>query len=207
MNTKIDKIVKKVKWTQVVKILLIVTIALEILQTWKLWQEPQLPQILMVVMLALFIGAFVYGYYSMKLTDEGKTLKYRMGRGISILLIAVILALGIAYSVLSLFRPSVSDKIESDKYTIKNEQGYQDLAAFVVKYEDNYYMNLNIKNEYPVTIQVTDHKGNEVFSNTAMKMDRKAIKIRLTKGTYELRVSFASDKYQGSKVDMDYDIH
>jgi hypothetical protein len=41
----------------------------------------------------------------------------------------------------------------------------------------------------------------------AMRMDRKAIKMKLNQGTYELRVSFASGKYQKSKVNITYGMH
>jgi hypothetical protein len=100
-----------------------------------------------------------------------------------------------------------SNNFKSDSYVIQNKQNYEVLATFDVKYTDNYYLSLKIKNEYPATIQVTDLQGNEVLSNTAMKMDKKGMKMNLDSGTYELRMSFASKDYQNSKVDIDYGIH
>lgn len=206
MKTKIANILKHVSWEKVIKILLILSGILEILQIWKLYQEPQLAQIFMVVLLLIFVGAFGYGYYTIRSSNHGKTPKYRMGKITYILLICLILGFAIAYSVLFFLRPSVSDKIQSDNYEIKKEQGYQLLKSFDVKYSDHYYLSLKIDNQYPVTFQLLDEKGNEIFSNMAMKMNRKAIKLKLDKGTYELHLSFASEKYQSSKVNMEYDI-
>jgi phosphate/sulfate permease len=200
-------IFKNIKWATVIKILLIVTSALEILQIWKLYQEPQLAQLFMVAMLLLFVGTFAYGYHSIKQVDKGKVPKFRMGKITYTLLVVLMIGCLIAYTVLFFLRPTVSDKINSDSYEIKNEQGYQVMKSFHVNYPDNYYLSLKIDNQYPVTIQLVDQKGNEIFNNMAMRMDRKAIKMKLNQGTYELRVSFASGKYQKSKVNITYGMH
>ena len=192
------------RWTRLVKFFTIVISAIGILQLWNLWKEPQLAQLCVVGMYVIFVGVFSYGYYSMKLMSNDKTPKYSIGKRIPFL---IVMGFATIYVVLSFLRPSVSDKLTSDSYSVQDEQGYEVLTSFDVKYPDNYYLSLNINDEYPVTIQVTDKEGNEVLSNTAMKMDKKGMKMKLANGKYELRMTFASSDYQGSKVDIAYDIN
>ena len=61
--------------------------------------------------------------------------------------------------------------------------------SFEVKYKDNYYIDLEMKSDEPLTVKIVDADGSEVWSRTAEQCNEKNIRVNLPKGAYKILFS------------------
>ena len=191
------------RWARIVKILTIILSVAFFLELWELVQHPRFPQAFLTGLYAVIAGTLAIGHRSMKIISEGRQLKHRLGLKIPMVLLILFAVL----SIVSLTeRPYIAANYSSDGFTVSTERNYEKITSFRIVYSDNYYFSLNMDNTYPLIVQIVAKDGTVVLSNTAMKMDKENTKVKLEKGTYEIRVSFASQDYQNSKIHIVYDL-
>ena len=140
--------------------------------------RPTLPALVQFLTLALESGWLLRGALLMR--DEGK--KSRRGDSLIFgLMLAVILAgcsLGI---VLTERRPN----FQSDQRTEEGEATTEPrrFLDFQVYYRDNYYLNLEIEADQPLTFSVEDEEGTEVYSLRTSACAEKDIRLPLAPGS------------------------
>lgn len=173
------------------------------LQLWDLFEAPQFAGMSMVAFYGVSLALLYQGLSPKNPRTEKQQAGYRLRVKILVVLLLIVMVIT---SALTLLRPSVHSDFKKEHFTVSSETGYEKLEEFTVLYADAYYLSLGIDNDYPVIFEVADSEGNVVFSNTAMKLEKDGMKMKLEKGTYELRISFASEEYQDSSVAITYGI-
>ena len=62
-----------------------------------------------------------------------------------------------------------------------------------MRYPDNYYLDLAIEADMPLTFAIVNETGEPVYSVTETKFDEKGIRVRLAPGKYQLSMSVESE--------------
>ena len=109
-------------------------------------------------------------------------------------ILGVIVVGAIAGIVLSDLRPDFhteqqwasSDNLEWT--TEKQKQEVKDWLTFEVHYPDNYFLDLSIEADEPLTFAIEDTEGNSVYSITESHFDGKNIRLPLKQGEYHYRL-------------------
>lgn len=102
------------------------------------------------------------------------------GTFFAVFLLVVILGCG-AGITLSGLRPDFSTEQCSDAAEAITDNRWVD---FNVRYADNYYLDLAIDAEQPLTFEIVDAAGETVYSETAAQFSEDDIRVPLKKGQY-----------------------
>lgn len=76
---------------------------------------------------------------------------------------------------------------------------------FKVNYKDNYYLDLEIDSEIPIEFKIVDESGNVAYSNSEMVVDEENIRLKLSRGEYQVRIEGA-DGNKDSRIKVAYEL-
>lgn len=101
--------------------------------------------------------------------------------------------------VLSMARPDCRGTFEG--------QGIVGMAGekFKVNYKDNYYLNLEIDSEIPIEFKIVDESGNVAYSNSEMIVNEENIRLKLSRGEYQVRIEGANGN-KDSRIRVAYEL-
>ena len=175
------------RWTRLAVILLI---AMSVMGVSMLIIGVQYPEWSRVPMILLYLDFVVFtgmGLRRLKKKDK----KYHKVFSVSAMAYIAVVCWIIGIT-LSMFRPDVSS-------TIKGTGSTRSYENFKVSYPDNYYLDLTMDNEIPCKFQIVDQKGEVVYSNQEEKIEEEDIRLKLSKGTYQINIVAEDDGTDGNR--------
>lgn len=150
--------------------------------------KPQLPTLVQLLALLLEIGLLLRGVLIMRNPDASRNRRHDSAVLTAILVVALFGA--VAALPLTLLRPSFSTEQRAsavDEPIVDNRW-----VDFTVKYPDNYYLDLELEAEKPMTFAIYNEAGEAVYTCTESSFQQKDIRLRLEPGTYQYSMSCES---------------
>ena len=154
---------------------------------WSTIRQPQLPHLIMTLMLALEAAFLLRGWYIMRNPDSSRK---RGGESRLFAIFLAVLLLGSAAAItLTYLRPhfTTSQQASSADYPVEDNEWLE----FTVKYADNYFLNLKMQAEDPMTFSILNEAGEVVFTKTETDFEARDLRIRLPAGEYRYRLSLS----------------
>ena len=148
-------------------------------------RTPKLPTLVQLLAFLLEIGLLLRGVFIMRNPDSSRN--RRKDGAILAACVAVILLGAAAAIPLTALRPSFSTEQQAsavDEPIVDNRW-----MDFEVKYPDNYYLDLEMEAEKPMTFAICSEAGETVYTWTESKFQEKDIRLRLDPGTYQFSMS------------------
>ena len=151
----------------------------------RLLKTPQLPLLILVLTFALESGLLLRGWAIMRNPNSNRSRK--RDSAIVTAILAVIVLGAAASLVLSGLRPRFK--------TGQNASGLDAPIVdsrwneFTVKYRDNYFLDLDMRAERPMTFSVLNETGEPVFTRTETDFHQEHIQLTLPVGTYVFSMS------------------
>ena len=175
------------RWTRIAGIVGMVLLGFAGFWLWSTIRRFQLPNLIMTLMLAVEAGFLLRGWYIMRSPNSPRK---RGGESrLFALLLAVILLGSAAAITLTYLRPhfSTSQQADSAEYPVEDN----DWLDFTVKYPDNYYLDLKMQSEDPMTFSIVNEAGEVVFTRTETDFEARDLRLRLPAGQYRYRLSLS----------------
>ena len=146
---------------------------------------PELPRLAILLTIAVESAVLIRGGLIMRDPDSGRS-RRRDGALLAVFFAVVIIGLG-SFLALSSARPDLKTSQSAASSDIPAVDA--DWNSFEVKYKDNYYIDLDLKSDEPLTVKIVDADGSEVWSRTAEHCTENNIRVNLPKGSYKLLFS------------------
>ena len=146
---------------------------------------PELPRLALLLTFAVESAVLIRGGLIMRDPDSGRSRRHD-GALLTVFLAVVVIGLG-SFLALSSARPDLKtwqNAASSELPAVDAEWN-----SFEVKYRDNYYIDLEMKSDEPLTVKIVDADGSEVWSRTSENCKEKNIRVNLPKGAYKLLFS------------------
>ena len=154
----------------------------------RLIRQPCLPALIQVLLFAVESAVLIRGFFIMH-NPESK----RIRRGDSAFLNSffIVLILGLAtFLILTNHRPNLktSQRASSEDRPVVDERWLD----FEIDYTDNYFLDLELKGEEPLTFRIKDEEDKTVYEQTSKDFKEDGIRLRLSRGKYWLTLSRSS---------------
>lgn len=164
-------------------------------------RQPQWPYVLILAEMVLIMLMLVRGILQIRRKDVKKVIRHDALK--FFLLILLYTGCLIGFFVLAGNRPHI--QVMHQGYYIhenpEDEQTVTGWLAFDVKYRDNYYLNLDVEAEHPITLWLEDEKGAVFYTVTGHAVHEDGLKLRLSRGSYEVKIAYEQEGEQ--KVEME----
>ncbi|MBR4655577.1 MAG: DUF2812 domain-containing protein [Oscillospiraceae bacterium] len=175
------------RWIRIAGIVGMVLLSFAGFWLWSTIRRFQLPNLIMTLMLAVEAGFLLRGWYIMRSPNSPRK---RGGESrLFALLLAVILLGSAAAITLTYLRPHFSTSQQADSAEYPAEDN--DWLDFTVKYPDNYYLDLKMQSEDPMTFSIVNEAGEVVFTRTETDFEARDLRLRLPAGQYRYRLSLS----------------
>ena len=152
---------------------------------WNAIRRFQLPNLIMTLMFAVEAGFLLRGWYIMRSPNSSRK---RGGESRLFAIFLAVILLGSAASItLTYLRPhfTTSQQAASVEYPVE-DNGW---LEFTVKYCDNYYLDLKMQAEAPMSFSILNEAGEAVFTKTETDYEAKDLRLHLPAGVYQLSMS------------------
>ena len=176
------------RWTRFATILGVLFGIMAIIEAFRVITEPNLPRLMQLFTLIIESGLLLRGAFIMRRTEPGQKLHHDS------LILGIFFAcifIGAASNIiLDDMRPNLNTQQQAGEVfepIIENRW-----VDFDVKYPDNYYLDLMIKADEPLTFEIVNEAGEVVYTETGTNVDKKDIRITLPRGSYGFRMSVNS---------------
>lgn len=163
---------------------------------------PKLPTLITIFLFGFMLFVFVRAIFIMRNPDK------RKNNPKDHILLAVFFATIILNCILTIagiqLRPSHDGTFSAD-YFDPIPASYEDAVEWntvTVTYPDNYYLDLEIEAESPVTLSILDENGESIYSVTETSYEISNKKIYLDKGIYQFYLS----DFAGGKIEITADL-
>ena len=175
------------RWTRIAGIVGMVLLGFAGFWLWSTIRRFQLPNLIMTLMPAVEAGFLLRGWYIMRNPNSPRK---RGGESrLFALLLAVILLGSAAAVTLTYLRPHFTTSQQADSVEYPAEDN--DWLDFTVKYPDNYYLDLKMQAEEPMTFSIVNEAGEVVFTKTETDFEARDLRLRLPAGQYRYRLSLS----------------
>jgi hypothetical protein len=173
------------RWGRLALIISILLAGFAVFYCVQLLRTPQLPLLIQTLAFALESGLLLRGWAIMRNPNSNRSRK--RDSAIVTAILAVIILGATAAVILSGMRPK-----------FKTAQGAASLEApivdsrwneFTVKYRDNYFLDLDMRADRPMTFSILNENGEPVFTRTETNFHQENILLTLPVGTYSLSMS------------------
>ena len=152
----------------------------------KMFRTPDLPTLIQLIVLLVESVILIRGGFIMRNPDSSRN---RLGDGALIAAFLAVVLLGSASSIaLRDLRPDFYTEQRAssvDEPVIDNRW-----ADFKVRYPDNYYLDLDMEADAPMTFAIINGKGEKVFEKTSDDFHGEGIRLRLPRGDYQFSMSY-----------------
>ena len=176
------------RWTRFATILGVLFGIMAIIEAFRVITAPNLPRLIQLFTLIIESGLLLRGALIMRRTEPGQKLRHDS------LILGIFLAcifIGAASNIiLDDMRPDFNTQQQADEVfepIVENRW-----VDFDVKYPDNYYLDLMIKADEPLTFEIVNEADEVVYTETGTDVDKKDIRIKLPRGSYGFRMSVSS---------------
>ena len=148
-------------------------------------RQPNLPRLVQTLMYVVESAVLIRGGLLM---SRPGTSRSRRGDGALLAAFFIVLIAGLAaFFYFSDHRPYM--ETEQSAASIDQPIENSDWNDFTVQYTDNYYLDLVLESEEPMTFAILDDQGTPVYQKTEKSFDEEGIRVRLEKGHYSLSMS------------------
>ena len=184
------------RWARIALTIGIILIVMALICAVRMFLRPKLPTLAQLLTLLFEGGVLIRGAIIMRDPDNKKS---RMKSSMFGAFLSVIVIGCAAMLILSEMRPhfQTSQRASSVDAPIVDNR-WND---FTVRYPDNYYLDLAIEADMPLTFAIVNETGEPVYSVTETKFDEKGIRVRLAPGKYQLSMSVES----GFEIEVEMD--
>lgn len=175
----------KKRWTRFAGIVGMVLLGFAGFWLWNAIRRFQLPNLIMTLMFAVEAGFLLRGWYIMR--SQNAPRKRDRERRLLAAFLAVILLGSAAAITLTVLRPRFfnSQQTESVEAPVEDNRWMH----FVVTYPDNYYLDLKMQAEAPMSFSILNEAGEAVFTKTETDYEAKDLWLHLPAGVYQLSMS------------------
>ena len=173
------------RWARFALIIGVILGIFALVQLVQMIRMPELPRLVYLLALGIESAVLIRGALIMKDPDSSRNRKGD-GKFLAVFLAVVLIGL-ISFIALGTNRPN----LRTAQHAGDIDAPYTDSSwtDFEVKYKDNYYMDLQMKSDKPLTVKIVDEAGEVVYTKTESDFDGKNIKLKLPKGKYKLLLS------------------
>ena len=174
-------------WSRVAIAIGIVLAAFAVMYAIRMIREPNLPNLIQLLVFIIEGGVLFWGGLKMRKAEGGRM----KAKGPLVAVFFGVIILGLAGSIiLGSLRPRFSTEQRAgdiDQPIVDNRW-----VDFEVKYKDNYFLDLEMESEKPMTFEIINEAGETVFSKTETNFAEEDILMRLPAGKYEFSMSAES---------------
>lgn len=173
------------RWRRVAMVLAVIMAGITVWYTALLVMRPALPTLLRVVVGLLLTVYLFRGCYLMK--RFGKSLGARWERRIFLAFLTAVVTGGIFCSYLEMVRPHFNCMTFSEGGAEPISAELDSAMEWVdidIPYTDNYYLDLEIEADSPVSFSIINAAELEVYSVKGMAVNESNLRLRLDKGKY-----------------------
>ena len=160
-------------------------------------RTPKLPTLVQLLAFLLEIGLLLRGLFIMRNPEASRNRRHDSAIFAAILAVIV---LGAALSIpLTALRPSLSTEQNAsalDEPIVDNRW-----VTFAVVYPDNYFLDLELEAEKPMTFSILDESGEAVYTRTETDFKEENIRLRLEPGTYQFSMSSETGFRLAAEID------
>lgn len=146
---------------------------------------PHLPVLVQFLTFAIESTFLLYGGHKMRNRELGRI--YRGSRAFFIAFLCTILIGCTASIVLPELRPHFS--VQSSTEELMTPYIDNRWTDFDIKYPDNYYLDLDVKADEPLTFEIISADGEILYSEKGTDMHKENIRLKLSKGRYWLSIT------------------
>lgn len=166
-------------------------------------RRPNLPYGLLLAEMLLVTLLLVRGIVLIRRQDVKKIIPHDARKFLAVFLLYTACLVG--FLVLSANRTNISVMHQGD-YVHENPDDAQTTTGwlgFEVKYPDNYYLTLDLETEHPVTFWLEHADGTVYYTVTGDRAHEENLKLRLKKGSYEVKITYEEEGEQKIIFDLD----
>ena len=142
--------------------------------------KPHLPALIQLLLFAIEGAVLLRGRTILRAQELNR--KHKGGRALFAAFLCTIVIGCTASIALTDMRPYISSQQNAEKLTepiTDNRWG-----DFDIKYTDNYYLDLDIDADVPITFEIVDANGEIMYSEKGTDVHKENIRIKLPKGQY-----------------------
>ena len=185
------------RWAVMALCIAITLAGLSVFYGIRFFQKPHLPALLVFLAIALECGLLLRGWWIMRDPEKSRS---RKGDSRLLAAILAVILLSAAVSIpLACLRPHFwTEQQAGDVDAAVTDNRWAD---FTVKYPDNYFLDLELEAEKPMTFSILDESGEPVYTRTETDFKEEAIKLKLSPGTYCFSISYETGYHVKAKID------
>lgn len=151
--------------------------------------QPCWPTLVHMLTMVITAGFFIRGVLLIRRSAKGNTIPYDTWKFSLFLALLVVGTVG--WVVLDDMRPNTTAKshMEQTEVIPANLEEAVNWCSFDVRYTDNYYLDLELEADQPLTITLTDDDKNILYTATGTDIEEDDLRFRLQKGNYTICLS------------------
>ena len=159
--------------------------------------RPRLPVLAQLLAFLLEIALLLRGVLIMRNPEASRNRRH--DSAILTAILAVALRGAAAAIPLTVLRPSLSteQRLDAVEAPIVDNRW----VDFTVKYPDNYFLDLELEAEKPMTFAIYNEAGEAVYTCTESSFQQKDIRLRLEPGTYQYSMSCETGFHVAANID------
>ncbi len=184
------------RWSRLALLIAFLAFCGNIMYLIDLIKRPSLPAALSFTAILIEVIVLVFGAIKIGKADARRNVKG--DTALFTVFLVVLLAGLISGLTLKGMRPSFWTSQQAS--SIDKPKVESSWADFTVKYADNYYLDLEMRSEKPMTFKVMSEKDGEIFSKTTEEFSEKDIRLKLPAGNYWLNMSAESGYFVDCKL-------
>ena len=173
------------RWARLALIISGVLALFVVLSGIRLFRQPNLPRLVQLLIFLVESAVLFRGGMIMRNPDASRS---RRGDG-ALITIFLICIIGGAVSMIVLEDTRPNMMTEQNALSVEQPIVDNRWNDFEVRYKDNYFLDVEIESENPLTFAVIDENGNAVYEVTETSFKEENIRLKLPKGKYQLSMS------------------
>ena len=185
------------RWAKIALVIGGILALFMILNAIRLIRQPNLPRLVQTLTFLVESAVLIRGGILMSNPDQSRS---RRGDGTLLAIFFICIILGAVLTItLNDRRPNMNSgqqASELDQPIVDNRWN-----EFEVRYKDNYYLDLEIEAEHPLTFAIVDENGNAVYEVTETSFKKENIRLTLLKGEYQFSMSCDSGFLLNCSID------
>ena len=162
-----------------------------------MFRKPKLPTLIMLATLLIECAVLLSGALLIR--------RPRLNSGIKgdtslfALFMAVIIIGAVGSAVLKVSRPYLTT--EQSAASMDHPQTDEVCCTFDIKYKDNYFIDLDLEGDAPVTVKIIDEDGRVVFIGSGTDLHLDDFGQKLSRGTYRITCSASSGYHMKTSIE------
>lgn len=190
------------RWAKLVMGLSVLIAVFTAIQMILYFLTPTLPALLRIVTFGVMLAVFTHGIMAMKNPERRKSARWDSVFFAAFLL--VVIAGNIGSALLTENRPYFNSMyVSEDVAAIPAELDHAlEWHTIEIAYSDNYYIDLDITSDSPVSFCIRNESGETVYTVKGSSVAEENIKIKLEEGTYTILFS----DFAGGSLNVSLDI-